>query len=171
MAAAAARADQWLDQRAARRKPDEQLTVVFDLDETLLSGMPYMTEFDFGWSEATWQTWVDAARAAPIIPIREVYRHARRLGMDVIFLTARPEHQRDSTIKNLVSIDCADYAELICQPDAVKARAALFKAGERKRLTESGRVIIATIGDQESDLEGGFAEQRFKLPNPFYLSP
>jgi len=31
-------------------------------------------------------------------------------------------------------------------------------------------MIIANIGDQESDLAGGFAEKTFKLPNPFYIS-
>jgi hypothetical protein len=29
-------------------------------------------------------------------------------------------------------------------------------------------VIIANLGDQFSDLAGGYAERTFKLPNPFY---
>ncbi|MGB6550988.1 MAG: HAD family acid phosphatase [Xanthobacteraceae bacterium] len=28
--------------------------------------------------------------------------------------------------------------------------------------------MIANVGDQESDLSGGYAEKTFKLPNPFY---
>ena len=36
-------------------------------------------------------------------------------------------------------------------------------------LAEAGYTIIATVGDQESDLEGGFAECRFKALNPFYF--
>jgi hypothetical protein len=27
------------------------------------------------------------------------------------------------------------------------------------------------IGDQMSDLDGGFAERTYKLPNPFYFIP
>jgi hypothetical protein len=44
-----------------------------------------------------------------------------------------------------------------------------FKTEERRKLAEAGYTIIATVGDQESDLEGGFAECRFKVPNPFYF--
>ena len=31
--------------------------------------------------------------------------------------------------------------------------------------------IIASVGDQWSDLDGGYAERVFKLPNPFYFIP
>jgi hypothetical protein len=31
--------------------------------------------------------------------------------------------------------------------------------------------IVANMGDQPSDLEGGFAERTFLLPNPFYRIP
>jgi hypothetical protein len=44
-----------------------------------------------------------------------------------------------------------------------------FKTEERRKLAEAGYTIIATVGDQESDLEGGSAECRFKVPNPFYF--
>ncbi len=167
----AARATAWIEQRASTRTPGERLTVVFDLDYTLLSGWSYIGETDFGWTAATWQTWVDAANAPVIAPVREVYRKARQLGMDVIFLTARAEHDRAVTNKNLRAVGCDDYAVLICKPDGLKTTAAVFKAAERKRLVGEGRVIIAMIGDQESDLVGGYAERTFKLPNPFYLIP
>jgi hypothetical protein len=29
---------------------------------------------------------------------------------------------------------------------------------------------VANLGDQVSDLSGGFAEKTFKLPDPFYLT-
>jgi UDPglucose 6-dehydrogenase len=31
--------------------------------------------------------------------------------------------------------------------------------------------VIVNMGDQMSDLEGGFAERTYKLPNPFYFVP
>jgi hypothetical protein len=43
-----------------------------------------------------------------------------------------------------------------------------FKTETRRRLQAEGRVIIANLGDQDSDLAGGFAERTFKLPGPFY---
>jgi len=34
-----------------------------------------------------------------------------------------------------------------------------------------GYTIIANIGDQYSDLVGGYAEGEFKLPDPMYYIP
>ena len=45
-----------------------------------------------------------------------------------------------------------------------------FKAPERRKLTEEGYTILLSIGDQQSDLSGGYAERTFKLPNPVYFS-
>ena len=40
-----------------------------------------------------------------------------------------------------------------------------------KQLTEQGYTILLSIGDQQSDLDGGYAERTFKLPNPVYFLP
>lgn len=176
VAAVAAQAGRWIEERAGQtrespgRVTSGKMTVILDLDETLLSNWPEMVALDFGHSSATWSAWVAEGRAPVIEPVREVYRTARRLGVDVIFLTGRRERDRPGTEKNLKAIDCANYAALICKPDTDKGSSAAFKTAVRKRLTEEGRVIIANIGDQQSDLVGGFAERTFKLPAPFYLS-
>jgi len=39
----------------------------------------------------------------------------------------------------------------------------------RSQIEADGYTIIANIGDQASDLQGGHAEKTFKLPNPFYI--
>ena len=57
------------------------------------------------------------------------------------------------------------------KPDALKEASATFKTAERARLVAQGYTIVANLGDQESDLVGGYAERTFKLPDPFYLSP
>jgi hypothetical protein len=167
--AVAARADVWLRERAGRG--GEKLTMVFDLDETLLSNLPHMTTLDFGYVPPEWDRWVEAASAPPIEPVRRLYRTARDLGIDVVFLTGRLEKGREGTERNLRAIGCADYLALICRPDDLRGPVAAFKAGIRRQLIEQqGRTLIANIGDQESDLAGGFAERVFKLPNPFYIS-
>jgi acid phosphatase len=43
-----------------------------------------------------------------------------------------------------------------------------FKTETRRKLQAEGRVIIANIGDQDSDLAGGSSERTFKVPGPFY---
>jgi hypothetical protein len=35
-------------------------------------------------------------------------------------------------------------------------------------VAEQGCTIVLALGDQESDLGGGYAERTFKLPNPVY---
>ena len=44
-----------------------------------------------------------------------------------------------------------------------------YKSGERAKIEQRGYRIIANVGDQESDLQGGHADRAFKLPNPFYF--
>lgn len=169
--AVAAQAQTWLAERTARHGAGERLAMVFDLDETLLSNWPELVTDDFGGSDEAWDAWLRAGKAPPIEPVRELYRRVRQLGVEVLFLSTRQEHLRGATERNLRDIGCADYAALILQPDDAKETAAAFKTAQRKRLTAEGRVLIANIGDQESDLAGGYAERTFKLPDPFYLTP
>jgi hypothetical protein len=46
-----------------------------------------------------------------------------------------------------------------------------FKTSKRCDIESRGFRVIASIGDQKSDLEGGCAEMTFKVPNPFYFIP
>jgi predicted secreted acid phosphatase len=168
VAAVAAEATAWLERRAAQG--GTRLTVVFDLDETLISNWSHMKQMGFAYVPAAWSAWVRSGSAPAIEPMREVYRTAGRLGLEVVFLTGRGETDRAGTEKNLRAIGCGDYAALLCQPDGSKEGTGKFKAATRARLEAEGRVIIANIGDQESDLTGGHAEKTFKLPNPFYVT-
>lgn len=171
IAAIAVQANAWLTERAARRKPAERLAAVFDLDETLLSNWPLMQGEDLGASDAEWEAWLNRAEAPPLEPVREVYRTARRLGVEIFFLTGRREHLRASTARNLRAIDCGDCVALILKPESWQGTTAAFKTAERARLVAEGHVIIANLGDQKSDLVGGYAERAFKLPDPFYFTP
>ena len=44
-----------------------------------------------------------------------------------------------------------------------------YKSGERAKIESQGYRIVANVGDQESDLQGGHADRAFKLPNPYLL--
>lgn len=163
----------WLEKRAADRQPGERLAVLFDVDETVLSNYPHMVERDFGYVPTEWTKWVDKAAAPPIEPMREVYRTAMRLNLEVIFLTGRADPaERVGTIKNLQETGMGEYALIIFKG----AEDSATTAAERKRLRRiqleaAGWKIIASVGDQGSDLAGGHAERIFKLPNPFYQVP
>lgn len=168
VAVVAAEAKAWIERRA--RQGGARLTAVFDVDETLLMNWPHMSAMDLGYITAEWQRWVDDAKAPPLEPVREVFRTARQAGVDVVLITGRPERDRAATERNLRAVGCGDFAALICRPDAAKGPTAPFKAEQRQKLVAEGRTIIANLGDQASDLAGGFAERVFKFPCPFYLT-
>lgn len=174
VARVAAKASMWIQERAAEDARGfagpQKLAVVLDLDETLLSNWPAMNAADLGYVPDVWDAWVDRGEAPAIEPVRELYRAARTAGVRVIFLTSRTERDRAGTEKNLQAIGCSDYHALIFRAIDAKEASSIYKARERQRLVDEGFVIVANIGDQESDLVGGFAERTFKLPNPFYLT-
>ncbi len=47
----------------------------------------------------------------------------------------------------------------------------LYKSGTRAHIESLGYDIVANFGDQFSDLNGGFANRTFKMPNPNYFLP
>ena len=46
-----------------------------------------------------------------------------------------------------------------------------YKSGTRAYIESQGYDIVANFGDQFSDLENGFADKTFKMPNPNYYLP
>jgi predicted secreted acid phosphatase len=172
LAAVAAEADAWLTARASQRRPGERLAVVFDIDETVLSNYPHMLSQDFGYVPEVWTAWVDRAEAPALPAVRDVYRTARRLGLEVIFVTGRKDpRERAGTEANLAREGMGEYTRLILAASNDPRPSAERKASARAAVEAEGFRIIASIGDQESDLTGGHAERTFKLPNPFYLVP
>lgn len=46
-----------------------------------------------------------------------------------------------------------------------------YKSGTRAYIESQGYTIVADVGDQFSDLLGGYADKTFKMPNPNYYLP
>ena len=168
----AMQANKHIIRRAARgAKEGEKLAVVFDIDETALTNMPHMTTMDFGYVPPLWDEWVAAGQARAIIPVQTVYDTAVRLKLEIIFITGRKVSDAPGTEKNLVEVGYETWAQIHYKPNEYTGTSRDYKIGVRKRLTKEGYVIIANLGDQWSDLNGGYAEKVFKLPNPFYRIP
>lgn len=172
LAAVAAEAKAWIKARATERKPGERLAVVFDIDETVLSNLPHMRAEDFGYNPRDWEAWVSSANAPALPAVREVYAEARAAGVAVLFLTGRKAPaDLAGTVENLRREGLDDYAALqLAEENGPRLTARERKTAARAAWTAEGWTIIASIGDQESDL-GAHAERGFKLPNPFYLIP
>ncbi len=167
IAEVAAQAKAWVEQRAAQ---GGKLAMIFDLDETLLSNLKHIRSMDFGYVPPLWDRWVASADCPVIEPVVAVYRAARAHNVTVFYMTGRRTSDAEGTIKNLQLTDLADYAGLYFKPNEYMDTTQSFKTATRQKITEDGYTIIANIGDQHSDLDGGFSERTFKLPNPFYTT-
>jgi predicted secreted acid phosphatase len=158
----------WIEQRTARG--GDKLALILDIDETTISNLRHMREMDFGYVPTLWDQWVAEADGPAIAPMLEVFRLARAKGVAVFFLTGRKTTDSPGTIRNLAAVGYGDHAGVYFKPNDFGDTTQAFKTAIRRRLTEDGYTIIANIGDQQSDLDGGYAERTFKLPNPFYLT-
>ncbi|MBA4137726.1 MAG: acid phosphatase [Opitutus sp.] len=167
IAQVAGEAKAWIEQRAAQ---GGKLAIVLDIDETALSNLKHMREMDFGYIPALWDQWVADADGPAIESVRDIFRTARTRGVAVFFMTGRKTTDAPGTIKNLQAAGMDDYAGLDFKPNGYADTTQSFKTATRKKITEDGYTIIANIGDQHSDLDGGYAERTFKLPNPFYIT-
>jgi predicted secreted acid phosphatase len=180
LAVVADRASNWIRQRAAGVSHP---ALVLDIDETALSNWEIIKLDDFGrpipgpcnpgsGAPCGWAAWDQLGRDPAIEPTLQVFRTARAANMTVFFITGRPENQRRATERNLRNAGFAGYARLFMVPNGAHlASAADFKTPVRAEIERSGYTIIANMGDQPSDLNGGHAEKKFLLSNPFYRVP
>ena len=110
--------------------------------------------------------------ATVIAPTRDVFNTAKDRGAAIFFITGRSESLRAVTERNLADVGYTGYTRLIMEPPAAHYVSAVdYKAPQRQAIEQEGYTIIANIGDQPSDLDGGFSERTFLLPNPFYRLP
>jgi predicted secreted acid phosphatase len=158
----------FLTERVARKTPTERLVMVLDIDETALSNLPHMRAIDFGYIPVEWDAWVARGEASVIAPVLALFQAARKADVEVVFITGRKESDRPGTEKNLRAAGFGDYASLWLKPNGAKLTTEKFKTETRRKIEAAGKVIIINVGDQISDVTGGFSEQAIKLPGPFY---
>ena len=163
----------WIRVRKAAATAQERLAIVLDIDETVLSNYPHMDREDFGYNPPDWIAWVDQGAAPAIKEVKAVYDEARRLGVAVFFITGRSDPaEKAGTLKNLKREGMGDYVKIFFKGvEDTAPTAAERKAMRRAQIEAKGWTIIASVGDQVSDLVGGHTERGFKLPNPFYEIP
>ncbi|XP_050215697.1 acid phosphatase 1-like [Mercurialis annua] len=144
---------------------------VFDIDETLLSNLPYY-EVRFGqpYDEKSYDQWVNLAKAPALPSSLNLYKELKRLGFTIFLLTGRSEHQRNSTSKNLLFAGYNDWERLFLRGVTDQGKTAIvYKSEKRMELVKEGYKIHGNSGDQWSDLLGfAVAKRSFKLPNPLY---
>lgn len=148
----------------------ENPAVVFDIDETTLSNYSHIKECDFGYIPNLWNEWVDKAEAPPIPHMLRLYDTLLALNVSFFFITGRTIEFYESTLKNLIEAGYTKVDSLIMREGKEKTMtAAEYKSEIRKNIEEQGFNIILNVGDQMSDLDGGYAVKSVKLPNYMYF--
>lgn len=153
-------------------------TLIFDIDDTTLTTYDYEIYSNFVYNPTTNGAFVNAAVFPATPGMVNLVTWARSHGYTVYFMTGRPEAQRAGTVANL---DDEGYepvdAQVIlkdqtlpwlssCTPTCTSEQ---YKTLTREHLEDTGSDIIANLGDQFSDLRGGFADRTVKVPNPMYF--
>lgn len=151
--------------------------LVLDIDETsLLNDWPRLVCPDRqAYDPVAWQAWIESASAPAVGRTLELFDAARGRGLEVFFITGRHPDVMPATERNPRRAGYKGWSEIICEPlcgasPAVPTfpTAAAFKTAARWGLTARGYQIVLSVGDQESDLAGGYADATIRLPNPFY---
>jgi acid phosphatase len=162
---------QYLKQRIAANQ-NRKLAIILDIDETSLSNYNDIRAADFGGSIEQIQLSEDKGTDPAINQTLKIFQFAKANHVAVFFLTGRHEQEREATAHNLQTAGYKDWDGLILRDgEYTKAPASTYKIAMRKKLVSEGYDIVLNIGDQESDLRGGYADKTFKLPNPYYNIP
>ncbi|WP_088014695.1 5'-nucleotidase, lipoprotein e(P4) family [Gottfriedia acidiceleris] len=158
--------------------------VVLDIDETILDNSP-----DTAWSIKNnssypqgWDEWIHMAKADLIPGAKDFLLAAKKMNVDVFYLTNRPEKTRNDTIKNLNlhGLPNVDSKHLFFKTDNAQK-------GPRQKEIAKTHDIVMLIGDNSNDLSDIFYKADLKtrkdnvdkiakdlgvkyiqLPNPMY---
>ncbi len=156
--------------------------IVLDIDETSLSNLPIELVDDFAFltdipcepdlkAPCGFNNWVALARAKRIDGTYALFNAAKARGAAVFFITGRHQSQEAVTVTNLNAVGYEGWTGISLRPEHDKRTVIEYKSSERAKIAAQGYTIIVNVGDQHSDLAGGYAERAYKLPNPFYYIP
>lgn len=150
---------QYLEQRY---RTGNNLAVVLDIDETSISNWDQIQNLLLVMSLGS-----DVKNTGlpvsdpPIQPTLDLYRLARQKGYQVFFITGRADTpaNRRITEDNLRKAGYDNWKALYLKPVTYNQLSVVpYKSGARKKITEAGFRIVLNVGDQYSDLEGGYSE-------------
>ncbi len=156
--------------------------ITLDIDETSLDNWKQLAANDLGYIPnglcdfakgfvCGSLAWDESAAAPAVSSTLALFNAVRAKGVAVIFITGRHEAERAATLKNLTAAGYSGWADLVMRPDGEFGPAADYKASARAALFAQGYTVLANVGDQPSDLAGGYSEMAFLMPNPFYRIP
>ncbi|MGI3783136.1 MAG: HAD family acid phosphatase [Janthinobacterium lividum] len=172
-------------------KRGEKPALVFDTDDTTLFTYDMEVQaMHFTFDPALQDEWVQDRRF-PATPAMVAYvNQAHAIGYTVFGLTGRNDEQKNATVRNLAKVGYAPgtfttsrfFTKWVSRstPPAwidgcvggSTCTTLEYKSKTRAHIEHDlGYTIVASYGDQYSDLAGGYADHAVKLPNPTYYLP
>ncbi len=98
-------------------------------------------------------------------PVLAIAQYAAAHGAKVFFVTGRPDIIDAFTEYNLKTVGYQVDGLYSRNPVQLFESLQTFKTAARKQITGDGYTIVANIGNSQSDLDGGYAQATFKLPD------
>ncbi|KAI4318157.1 hypothetical protein L6164_025960 [Bauhinia variegata] len=154
-------------------KKDGRDAWIFDIDDTLLSTVPFYKNYQYGAKRlnlTALEEWMDKAKAPALDHSLRLFNDLKSRGIQIILVSSRREHLRSATIDNLVKVGYHGWSSLILRDSANEfVSVEKYKSDVRRELIKDGYRIWGIVGDQYSSIEGlPSAKRVFKLPNPMY---
>ncbi len=131
---------------------------MLDIDETSLTNWPNLAADDFGFiadgscdvlpvGPCGFNRWILKSSAEAIEPARKLFEAAKFNGVAVIFITGRPDKQRDATILNLDHAGFGGWTELRTRPDRDDRTVQDYKTAEKIKVEAEpeGYIIIVML--------------------------
>lgn len=189
---------QWL--KAKQPTAGQMKAIVLDVDDTTLTTWNYELVSNWAYNPTTNAAYVNGQLFPATPGMVDMVTQAAHEGYAIFWITGRPATQAAATLGNLgadgIGVDAGypapttlpdgssglftkppvasypDYLKAACATDPNGACTTIhYKSATRAHIESLGYDIVASFGDQYSDLTGGFADRTFKMPNPSYYLP
>jgi predicted secreted acid phosphatase len=180
------------------KRADAKPAIVVDVDDTSLSTYNYEATNDFGYNPAVNAKYIHEVGMKAVFGMPQLLTAAAGRGVEVYYVTGRPttdafgSTQRADTLRDLSAAGYPDvrpanlftrdkqnppaYLQSCDKPNASPATfcsTVQYKSLTRRHIEQlrGGQDIVQNFGDQFSDLQGGYSDATYKLPNPMYFLP
>lgn len=142
--------------QALKQSHDKPLAIIADIDETVLSNLPYnemLIDSYLNFTQKTWSHWVNKQIATPIPGALDFYKYVDAAGVEIIYLSNRRVENYEATKANLIQAGFPFDEETIMLLRAETGN----KEARRKQLDNFDIVLL--LGDNLADFDAAFYKE------------
>ncbi|CAN8295715.1 unnamed protein product [Cochlearia groenlandica] len=147
---------------------------IFDIDDTLLSTIPYHKNNGYFGGEklnsTKFEDWMKKKKAPPVPHMVKLYHEIRERGIKIFLISSRRECLRSATVDNLIQAGYYGWSNLILRgSEDEQKKVKQYNSEKRTWLMSLGYRVRGVMGDQWSSFAGcPLPKRTFKLPNSIY---